>query len=265
MGVSEWSMPIELGGVKTEIGEYSISVVGPGRRAKRNWGLAKQAGIRTMAKTQFNNTWEISAVPYIPAVHLIARHCSNLVKAGVSGLQESWTLGGYPSPNLDVAREFCFSPGDTIEGLLHLELTEPLEGSRLVVGVDARQRIVAPVTGEGSAIRRAVLWRVEKALVKATSFESLRKRFSLKLPEGLAPKVPANAATLGLVGAGGRSAARPLPLEWSVFAYLERPWASASKARVIADGSFGASGSVTCLSTMPSRRSRCCSVVIMRG
>lgn len=108
--VSEWSMPIERGGVKTVIGEYSISVVGPGPRATANWGLARKAGLRTMAKTQFNNTWEISAVPYIPVAPLIARHCDRLARAGVSGIQASWTLGGYPSPNLEVAKEFYYSP-----------------------------------------------------------------------------------------------------------------------------------------------------------
>jgi hypothetical protein len=33
MSVSEWSLPLERGGVKSEIGEYSISAVGPGPRA----------------------------------------------------------------------------------------------------------------------------------------------------------------------------------------------------------------------------------------
>ena len=108
--VSEWSTPIERGGIKTQIGEYSISVVGPGPRATANWALARSAGVRTMAKTQFNNTWEISAVPYIPVPHLIARHCAGLKRAGISGLMASWTLGGYPSPNLEVAKEFYFSP-----------------------------------------------------------------------------------------------------------------------------------------------------------
>jgi hypothetical protein len=118
MGVSEWSTPIERGGVKTEIGEYSISVVGPGPRAITNWGLARKAGIRTMAKTQFNNTWEISAIPYIPVPHLIARHCTNLTRAGISGIQASWTLGGYPSPNLEVAKEFYSTPPEAAPAVL---------------------------------------------------------------------------------------------------------------------------------------------------
>ncbi len=116
--VSEWSIPIERGGVKSVTGEYSISVVGPGPRAKTHWALARKAGVRTMAKTQFNNTWEISAVPYIPVPNLIARHCDGLRREGVSGLQVSWTLGGYPSPNLEVAKEYYYSPEPTEEDVL---------------------------------------------------------------------------------------------------------------------------------------------------
>src|SRR5688572_9420741 len=112
------------------------------------------------------------------------------------------TLGvGTLSLELD---ETAFVPGYMIEGLVRLVLSEPLEGSRLVVGVDARLRILAPDT---TAIRRAVVWRVEKALVKATTLESLAKRFTLKLPPDLNPAVPANAATIGLVGK-----ARPKPV-----------------------------------------------------
>ncbi|HUQ91536.1 MAG TPA: hypothetical protein VM120_07630 [Bryobacteraceae bacterium] len=116
--VSEWDLPVEHGGVKTRVGEYSISNVGPGPRAKAIWRLARERGIRTMAKTQFNNTWEISAVPYIPVPYLIARHCSNLRREGVRGIQASWTLGGYPSPNLAVAKEFYFEPSGGIDEIL---------------------------------------------------------------------------------------------------------------------------------------------------
>lgn len=118
LSVSEWSTPIERGGVKTQVGEYSISVIGPGPRATANWRMAKQDGVRYMAKTQFNNTWEISAVPYIPVPNLVARHCANLVRSGISGIMPSWTLGGYPSPNLEIAKEFYLSPAPSIDDVL---------------------------------------------------------------------------------------------------------------------------------------------------
>ena len=102
MSVSEWSLPIERGGVHSEVGEYSISAIGPGPRAQRHWALAQSRGLKTIAKIQAGNTWELSAVPYIPAVANVAQHAANLRQAKVDGLMLGWTLGGYPSPNLEV-------------------------------------------------------------------------------------------------------------------------------------------------------------------
>lgn len=103
--VSEWSLPIERGGIQSAVGEYSISSVGPGPRAARHWEAARSRGLHTIAKIQAGATWELSAVPYIPAVRLVAQHATNLRNAGVDGLMLGWTLGGYPSPNLEVVAE----------------------------------------------------------------------------------------------------------------------------------------------------------------
>jgi hypothetical protein len=105
MTVSEWGMPIQRGGVPVTVGEYSLSTIGPGERARRNWQAARKQGLRTMAKVQSANTWELSSVPYIPAVANAARHATRLAEAGVNGLMLGWTLGGYPSPNLEVVAE----------------------------------------------------------------------------------------------------------------------------------------------------------------
>ncbi|NLC55755.1 MAG: hypothetical protein GX774_02830, partial [Armatimonadetes bacterium] len=105
MSVSEWSLPIRRGGIESAVGEYSISAVGPGPRASRHWELARRSGRKCLAKVQAGNTWELSAVPYIPAVENVAQHALNLREAGVEGLMLSWTLGGYPSPNLEVIAE----------------------------------------------------------------------------------------------------------------------------------------------------------------
>ena len=110
IGVSEWAQPVLRGGVKTEVGEYSISVVGPGPRATRNWKLARQCGLKAIAKTQFNNSWEMSAVPYIPVLPLVLNHCENLAHAGITGVMASWTCGGYPSPNLRAAAAYAAEP-----------------------------------------------------------------------------------------------------------------------------------------------------------
>lgn len=105
MSVSEWSIPIERGGVKTTIGEYSISTIGPGPRATKHWKAARDRGLKTIAKIQAGNTWEIAAVPYIPAVANVAQHAANLRDAQLDGIMLGWSLGGYPSPNLQVVAE----------------------------------------------------------------------------------------------------------------------------------------------------------------
>ncbi|MBI4603160.1 MAG: hypothetical protein HY721_14470 [Planctomycetes bacterium] len=109
MSVSEWSLPIRRGGVETTVGEYSISAVGPGPRARRTWQLANARGLEAIAKVQAGNTWELSATPYIPAVRLVAEHARRLSEAGVGGVMLGWTLGGYPSPNLEAFGRYAFS------------------------------------------------------------------------------------------------------------------------------------------------------------
>ena len=116
MSVSEWRLPIERGGVKSEVGEYSLSSVGPGPRAQKHWKVAQARGLRTVAKIQAANSWELSAIPWIPAVFNTAQHAENLSRAGVKDLMLGWTLGGYPSPNLEVVSE-ALACGSAVEAM----------------------------------------------------------------------------------------------------------------------------------------------------
>jgi len=118
MSVSEWAMPIERGGIKSEVGEYSISVVGPGPRAVRHWTLAAQAGLKRAAEIQFNNTCEIASVPYIPVMDLVAEHIGNLASAKLNGMLTGWTMGGYPSPNFQLAHRLSRTPTPDIASAL---------------------------------------------------------------------------------------------------------------------------------------------------
>lgn len=115
MSVSEWSLPIERGGVKSEVGEYCLSAVGPGPRAQRHWAAARKRGLPVVAKMQIGTTWEIAAVPYLPVIENVCRHVAALRELGVEALMLGWTLGGHPSPNLDAVGEIM--AGGTIETL----------------------------------------------------------------------------------------------------------------------------------------------------
>lgn len=115
MSVSEWGLPIQRGGVESTVGEYSISSIGPGPRARRHWEAARKRGLRVVAKVQCGNTWEMSAVPWLPVLENITRHASALREAGVNDLMLGWTLGCHPSPNLAAIAEI--SAGGTLETL----------------------------------------------------------------------------------------------------------------------------------------------------
>lgn len=117
MSVSEWFVPINRG-FKTKIGEYSISAVGPGPRATIHWAAARNRGLKPAAKVQFNTTWELGGVPYIPTMDLVAEHCHNLATSGVTAVQLSWSLGGYPSMNLKIPLIFDREPLPTVDEAL---------------------------------------------------------------------------------------------------------------------------------------------------
>lgn len=106
MSVSEWSLPIVRDGINSIVGEYSISSVGPGPRALEHWKFAHQAGIKTLAKVQVNSSWEMAAIPAVPAMNLVAQHAENLSKESVNGVMLSWSLGGYPSANIDLFQSY---------------------------------------------------------------------------------------------------------------------------------------------------------------
>ncbi|MBO5412488.1 MAG: hypothetical protein J6A38_05370 [Clostridia bacterium] len=93
---------IERDGKEFNVGEYSLSKVGPCKETKKNLSYARSLGHKIVAKVQINNSWEFSIVPYVPVFELIKEHISNLTEFGVTGLMMSWTLGGYPSPSLDL-------------------------------------------------------------------------------------------------------------------------------------------------------------------
>ncbi|MDF2723604.1 MAG: hypothetical protein K0Q59_3279 [Paenibacillus sp.] len=112
MAVSEDRLPTNVAGVSGEVVDYSISNVGPSEKSMHTWAAAEASGLQSVAKVQFNNTWECSAVPFLPVFNLVQEHLMNLKRSGVSGLMLSWTLGGYPSMNLEIASDYYWESTD---------------------------------------------------------------------------------------------------------------------------------------------------------
>lgn len=107
--VSEFSKQFIRNGKRNNVIDYSISVVGPSAFSKKCLLFAKELGHKTYAKMQINNSWECSAVPYIPAFNLMEKHIKNIKRLGVDGLMLGWSLGGYPGGFLPIANMLCQS------------------------------------------------------------------------------------------------------------------------------------------------------------
>ena len=105
---SERAVPFKRGNVEGTVQDYSMSVLGPGEAAKKEWALAKSYGLDTCAKVQVNTTWEGSTAPMIPVAPLIEKHLEGIKKEGVRNLLLSWTLGGYPSENLASCAKYFY-------------------------------------------------------------------------------------------------------------------------------------------------------------
>jgi len=104
----ETELPTYVGGIKGEVNDYSVSVCGVSPYALEEWEYAKNTGHETCAKLQINNSWECSTIPYLPVYSLLTDNVELLAKNGVNHLMLSWTLGGFPSPNIKIVSELFF-------------------------------------------------------------------------------------------------------------------------------------------------------------
>ena len=114
---SEEAMQFQIGGVKGSVLDYTMSLCGPGDKAKNLWKIARKQKTPLSAKVQINNTWEMAVVPYIPVLEKVAGHIENLKAQGIKNLQMSWTLGGCPSPNLRLAAWLMEDKGNLMDFL----------------------------------------------------------------------------------------------------------------------------------------------------
>lgn len=110
LGISEYDLAIEKGGVKWNVIDYSISNPGPSEITRKTLTRAAEIGHKIYAKIQVNCSWECSAVPYLPVFDLELEHLKNLRAIGVEDLMLTWTLGGYPSIAYDMVADYMENP-----------------------------------------------------------------------------------------------------------------------------------------------------------
>ena len=136
---SEFDLPFTKGGIDNRVVDYSISNPGPSPVSADALTYAASIGHKVYAKIQANNSWECSAVPYLPVFDLVAEHIDNLERIGVSNYMLSWTLGGYPSPTLNYIANHKNMTLDEWYSYYFGELGEPIHEAVRVISEGFRE------------------------------------------------------------------------------------------------------------------------------
>jgi hypothetical protein len=97
-------------GRRVGVHEYSLSAVGPSDAFATVARALAEARRAACAKLQVGNSYELSAVPYVPVPGVVYDKLEATRKLGVRGAMMSWIIGGYPSMQLKVAGEASFAP-----------------------------------------------------------------------------------------------------------------------------------------------------------
>jgi len=118
----ESGIEICRGGVPIITGDYAISVDGLSAASVERWRVARECNHETAVKLQINNTWECSAVPYIPVFQRLIEQLETLKEEHIKHLFLSWTLGGHPSANIRMISEMFFA-----EDGKEADFTKPLK------------------------------------------------------------------------------------------------------------------------------------------
>ncbi len=121
----------------------------------------------------------------------------------------------------------AFQPGEVVHGRLLVNLEEPLEAKRLVVGVHAtEERWITNSQGQRERETRT-RYRVERQLGQKGIYRGGGYDFHLPLPGS--PDVELPDGILGDVVRLVAAVARPT-LDWRVYAFLDIPWKANIKA-----------------------------------
>ena len=104
----ESEIPYVRGGITGRVQDYAMSVEGLSPVSLDNWKAARDSGHEVAAKVQVNNTWECSTTPYLPVFGILENMMDCLIQQEIRHLMLSWTLGGYPSPNIRLISEAFF-------------------------------------------------------------------------------------------------------------------------------------------------------------
>lgn len=127
------------------------------------------------------------------------------------------------------SRRSSYELGDTIDGTVRLQLTEPIPAKRLVVTLRAtRKRYVAQRASDGRVApvqRSEVLVDHEVELDGERSYDSGVHQFEVRIPARIDAKVDVGGKLGDLLSAAQTiKSMTESPIRWELVAFLDIPW-----------------------------------------
>ena len=116
---------VRIWGTQERALDYTLSLTGPSRLFREESSAVKRNGQRLCAMSNTaGKTWDIGAVPYLPALHQWGKRMTNLLAdrdaVGVNALMESHHFGWYPSIVSELGKMLFWSNGPTLDEALKL-------------------------------------------------------------------------------------------------------------------------------------------------
>lgn len=99
-------LKVRRGGVSSHVDGDSLSCPGVGSVSEKLIQEAKESGHKVYAKLQAGVSWECPASPYLPVFDLLKEELDDLSEYGIEDFVVSFSLGGYPSPSLQLVSAY---------------------------------------------------------------------------------------------------------------------------------------------------------------
>jgi len=88
------------------IDEYSLSFIGPSKRFKKSYDIARKNGIQVMTKLQIGTTHELATVPSLPLIENLYKKAKHYKKMDIKGFMGCWNFGNMISANTAAFNHF---------------------------------------------------------------------------------------------------------------------------------------------------------------
>lgn len=125
----------ELGGMKGNLCDYSLSQIGPAEVTAAQIDEAEKRGMKVYSKVDTFASWQYGTTPYLPCPYQWFDRYMALEKYGVKGTLESWSSGYKPNFISTIRAWTCWTDAPTMQDLFS-------DMAALIFGKDQKEMVI---------------------------------------------------------------------------------------------------------------------------